>query len=289
VKIGHLFGFRDGLTVPAGSGYTRARIPYVVEPMGMFEPRIRSIAIKRLFDALIGSRYIRRAAGIIATSDLEAGEIRAALPNCRVWVRPNPVEIPQDVQPNMAIRNELGVADDELLVAYVGRVSTKKGLDTLATALGSVPRVHAVVVGPDARDGGEAQLSAAVSRNRVSGRVHRLPALWGKNKDQLVAACDAFALPSRSENFGNAVAEACALGVPTIVTDACGVASLVNEYDAGLVVRHDVDELAGALRTMRDDPILRRRLGENGPLLARSLSPETIGAQQEAIYREVLG
>ena len=53
--------------------------------------------------------------------------------------------------------------------------------------------------------------------------------LYDEDKKAAFADADVFALPSRYENFGNAVAEAVASGVPVIVTNACGIHSLVRE------------------------------------------------------------
>jgi glycosyltransferase involved in cell wall biosynthesis len=287
--IAHMFGLRDGLTIPAAAGFRRAGIPYIVEPMGMLVPRVRSIGLKRAFDAVIGNRHLRGAAGLVATSHLEEQEIRAAMPRARIWVRTNPIVVDTEAVPDPTLRKRLGVADDELLVGYVGRISTKKGLDVLANALAMTPDVQAVVIGPDSGDGGEAQLASAVARNGLRGRVHRLPAAWGPERDSLVAAFDAFVLPSRTENFGNAAAEAAALGVPVILSTECGVAEDIEKFDAGIVTAVDADDVAQALARLRDDVSDRTRLGENGRRLADELTPAKVAAQQDTIYREVIG
>ncbi len=289
VDLAHIFGLRDGLTVPASAGFKAAGIPYVVEPMGMLVPRVRSLGLKRAFDSAIGERLLRGAAGLIATSEQERGEIGQAVPGSRVWLRRNPIATPASTDPDDTLRDRLGIAAGAFLVAYVGRVSTKKGLDLLAHATAITRDVHALIVGPDSGDGGEAQLTQAVAKHGVSDRIHRLAPVWGHQRDRLVAACDAFVLPSRTENFGNAAAEASAVGIPVIVTAECGVAELVAEFDAGIVTGVDVEDLAAALRHLRDDPPLRARMGANGRRLAAELAPDKIGAQQEAIYREILG
>src|SRR5918994_2790311 len=67
----HLYGFRDPLTT-ATALWCRARgIPYVLEPLGMFRPRLRKVRLKRALDAALGRPVAESAAAVIAAS---AGE-----------------------------------------------------------------------------------------------------------------------------------------------------------------------------------------------------------------------
>jgi glycosyltransferase involved in cell wall biosynthesis len=284
----HVFGLRDGLTTPVAMGRLAARRPYLVEPMGMLVPRVRSIGLKNAFDRTVAHRLLRRAAALIATSNQERHEIAAAVPGATVHLRRNPIAAPGPVTADGALRRRLGVGENDLLVAYVGRVSTKKGLDLLAEAIAKTPGVHALIVGPDAGDGGARQLQTAIARARVSDRVHVEPARWGIARDELVAACDTFVLPSRTENFGNAAAEAAALGIALVVTDQCGIAELVTPHDAGIVCAVSTPALATALATLRDDEQRRRRCGANARELARELEPARIAALQDDIYNGIL-
>jgi glycosyltransferase involved in cell wall biosynthesis len=101
---------------------------------------------------------------------------------------------------------------------------------------------------------------------------------------------DVFVLPSQSENFGNAAAEALVCGVPVVVSDRCGIAEFVRDVGTGVVVPYgDVEALRDAICRVLRDEALRASVRARGPELRASLSWEEPIAQQERIYAEVLG
>lgn len=71
---------------------------------------------------------------------------------------------------------------------------------------------------------------------------------------------------------------------PVIITDRCGIASQIKDR-AGLVVPYDEDALAGAIRSLVDDPALREGLAEGGRrVLEEEFSWEPVVADLEALY-----
>ena len=103
----------------------------------------------------------------------------------------------------------------------------------------------------------------------------------------MLADADLFVLPSRYENFANAPAEAMACGVPVIITDACGIRSLV-EGQAGLVIAPEKEELIEALRQMLHDKVLYARFKEGCRRVADQLSWNRLTEKMEGYYAEVL-
>jgi len=87
--------------------------------------------------------------------------------------------------------------------------------------------------------------------------------LGGEDKLSAMAAASVFALPSYSENFGIALVEAMATGLPCLMSDQVGIAVDAKEYDAGMVTPCEIGPLASAMRRLLDDPELRDRLGAN--------------------------
>ena len=102
-----------------------------------------------------------------------------------------------------------------------------------------------------------------------------------------MADSDLFVLPSRYENFANAAAEAIACGVPVIVTDRCGIRSLV-EGRAGLVIKPEKEPLADAIRALLNDKALYARFATGCRAVTEQLSWNHLTEQMEGYYAGVL-
>lgn len=267
----HCFGIRDGLTTAAAMAARRAGLPMVLEPMGMAVPRIRSTGVKTAFDRAF-QRVHASAAATIATSEMEAEELRGLrYPN--VVVRPNPV-----VASSFDLPRAWPVYD----LCYVGRLHEKKRLNDIVAALAAHPEWRAIVAGPD-QDGTKARLETAARGAGVQARLEIRGWVEAVEKSAIIRSSKVFVLPSATENFGNAAAEAIALGTPAVVTDACGVAELVASSDGGAVAAVDTQSVIKAIES-----VLTR---DWQPVRAGALdgySPAAIAAQQRTIYESVL-
>ena len=69
---------RPGDDLDVAGGARRSGIPYVFEPLGMFEPRLRKVALKRALDATLVDGVARDAAAVVIVSELEAADVIAA-------------------------------------------------------------------------------------------------------------------------------------------------------------------------------------------------------------------
>ena len=108
----------------------RANVPYVLEPCGMHRARLRSVAAKRAFDGVIGRRIVDQAACVMATSELERGElVEDGVPEELIRVRMNGLTIPPGGLPRRgSIRARFGISMAVPLVLALGRIARKKGL-----------------------------------------------------------------------------------------------------------------------------------------------------------------
>jgi glycosyltransferase involved in cell wall biosynthesis len=124
--------------------------------------------------------------------------------------------------------------------------------------------------------------------NQVDGRIRFIGMVSDAHKWALYENAAMFVLPSYSENFGNVVAEAMAMGCPVIVTPEVGLARLVQESGAGIVVDGDPRILAETVRTLLPDSARRRMMGERGRFTARrQLSWESAAGRMESLYWEI--
>lgn len=285
----HIFGLYDLLGPFVAAGARATRIPYVVEPLGMMVPRQNSRRLKRAFHRVVSSKMLAGASRLVASSPNERRDlITSALPEDAITVRSNGVDAPPAPLPERgSLRREIDIGDATPLILYVGRIARIKTLDILVEAVARQPDdVHLALIGPDDGDGARQAIVELVDRLGVAHRVHLLPARRGVAKWAALVDATVFVLPSLSESFGNAAAEAVVAGVPVIVTQGCGIAPLVAG-SAGLVVPHDATALAKAIERVVLDPALRAKLRAGAAELAPTLSWEGPVRQTEQIYREI--
>ena len=110
-------------------------------------------------------------------------------------------------------------------------------------------------------------------------------------EERLAALSDAamFVLPSYSENFGIAVVEAAACGLPVVISDAVNIWHDIRAAGAGLVSACDVDAVAANMIALLEDPGRAREMGARGRRLAADrFSWDGVAAELEAAYRRVL-
>jgi glycosyltransferase involved in cell wall biosynthesis len=188
-----------------------------------------------------------------------------------------------------ALREELGLPPDALLVALVGRIEDQKGADLLARAVPavaeSVPRAHVVVVGDGTR---RAQVEALAAELGVADRMHFTG--WRHDLADVIRAVDVLALPSRWEAFGIVNLEAMAAARPVVGFAVEGIPEVVVHGETGLLSPAGaVDDLARDLVRVLSDPGLAARLGTAGRRrFAEHFTPEAMVRAHVALYDELL-
>ena len=287
----HVLGYRDAVGTAAALTAIRRGTPLVVEPLGMHRSRLRSVGLKAAFDRLLGNRLIRNAAAVVATSRLEAAELEEdGVPGGRIRLRPNGVEPSFLPLPSRGgLRSRLGIPAAAPVALSLGRIAAKKGLLHLVAALPRLPGVFAVVAGPpDPADGTLDRLVRLAGELSVTDRVRLISeGLWGEEKAQAFADADCFCLPSATENFGIAAAEAAVAGIPAVVSDRCGVADWLDPAATRVVPYGSVEELASALGEVLSDPAALREARRAADAVARALDWGALSRLQSAIYEQV--
>jgi glycosyltransferase involved in cell wall biosynthesis len=281
--VAHVFGFRDPVTTGVAAWCGIAHVPYVFEPLGMFEPRLRKVLLKRLLDATLYRGVARGAAAVVVASERERDAVIArGVTPAKVHVRgngfPDPAEMSAD---DGDLRARLRIPAEAPLILYVGRIAAGKGIEHLLDAARRIPDAHVVIAGPDDRHGTSRLVHEA---ERTTGRVHALP-VTEEPPHGLYPQADVFVLPSEGESFGIVAAEAAAAGTPVIVSDRCGIASFFQDGEA-LIVPYDREAVVAGVRRVLDDADLRARLARGGIAAARRTSWDHVTDVQEQIYRE---
>ena len=185
---------------------------------------------------------------------------------------------------DMAWRRAQGFADDETVVAFLGRIVMEKGLDVFADAIHAIEPLkvkHRVLVigeGP-ARGWFEQQLPDAIFTGQITGT----------DLARALASADVFFNPSITEAFGNVTLEAMASGLPVIAAEATGATSLVHVGQTGLLVDGtDADAFAEAIGQYARDPEMRRRHGLAGLEIAKTMDWDTINSAVVRAYKHAI-
>jgi len=288
----HFYGLYD-LLGPAVAYFCRRRgTPYVIEPMGMYRPIDRSFRLKRLWLDSFGSAFWRGAARIIATSEMEQQElVQDGVPAGKIVIRHNGIDPGSFASPppRGGFRDKWNIPIEEPLILFLSRLIPRKGADILIESFAEVcPQTgRLVIAGPEGEPGYRAQLETCAKNSGIEARVIFTGPLYEEEKRAAFADADLFALPSRYENFANSPAEAMACGIPVIITDACGIRSLV-EGQAGLVIPPDKKALTDALRILLADKALYASFKEGCHRVAAQLSWDRLAEQMEGYYSNVL-
>lgn len=292
IDVAHVYGIYD-LLGPALARYClRRSIPYVLEPIGMFRPIVRSLRLKKLYHRMLGERLIRGARFLIATSDQERQDFLAAgIEENRVVVRRNGLEVPAALPPAGAFRARWTIPPNTKLILFLGRLISKKSPDMLIKAFASwrnhsghgIPAVL-VLAGPDEEASYVRNLKALAGKLGVSDAMLFTGPLYGDAKWSAYRDADVFVLPSQNENFGNTAAESAACGTPAIVTDQCGIAPIIARR-AGLVISHSTAALEAALASLFAQLDLRDAYRDGCAEVTLELSWNEPVAQTERLYQ----
>jgi glycosyltransferase involved in cell wall biosynthesis len=164
-----------------------------------------------------------------------------------------------DGEARAALRAELGVGDDSVVVGAVGRLVAEKGYPELFEATKRLPdRFRLVVVGGLDPEKPDSLPAETIERARAHGVVllgHR------DDVDRFYSAMDVFVLASHREGFPRAAMEASAMALPVVATDVRGCREIVEPGITGtLVPVRDAAALATALLDLGDAD-RRARLG----------------------------
>lgn len=240
------------------------------------EPEVRAIL----------RRFYHRCQVVLAPAESTAAILRAQRMNrdIDIWARGIDREQFNPERRDMAWRRGLGIADDEPVIAFLGRIVMEKGLDVFSEAIQALDardvkyRVLVIGEGP-ARPWFEQQLPHAIFIGPQSG----------SDLARALASADLLLNPSITETFGNVTLEAMACALPVVAAVATGATNLVRHGVSGaLVDADDIDAFADALEAYGRDPELRRQHGAAGLAVAETMDWDTINSAVIRSYRHAI-
>ena len=257
--------------------------PYWVYPHGMLDPWFkRTYPLKHLKKWLYWPwadyRVLRDAAAVCFTSEQERLLARQSfwLYSAREQVLPLGVAQPpghNDAQlassQRRAFAERFPALAGQRLILSLARLHEKKGLDLLVEAFAPLarhdPSLHLMLAGPATGPAGanlRARLEEMARRLGIERQLHLPGLLQGELKWGALRSAEIFALPSHQENFGIAVVEALACGLPVLISTAVNICAEVQAAGAGLVQPDNLAATSAALeRWQALDPLARAAMG----------------------------
>jgi glycosyltransferase involved in cell wall biosynthesis len=277
----HTHGYRPD--VLHGSGLQRRGLPMVTTVHGFTGGGWKN----RFYEWLQVRAFRRYDAVVVVSRPLVDRMARAGVPRARIhaipnaW-RPSPGALPLG---RAAARAALGIARDDFVLGWVGRLSREKGADVLLRALPHLRDLplSVSVLGTGAE---QVRLQTGASRLGLDQRIRWHGAV--PDAGRLFPAFDAFVLSSRTEGTPVSLLEAMAAGVPVVTTQVGGVPDVVSPAEAVLVRSDDPGNLAAGIRAVYDDPTAaRRRASAAAARLLRDFSVGPWLDRYETVYGQV--
>ncbi len=274
-----------GGTAPFGGGsamvLTIHDLQYLTHPQYLTASKLRYLS-------WTVPRSVRRATIVAVPTEYVRGTVIGAygVPAERVIVVPHGVEstLGADAPSSDDLRREYALGAGRVLV-FPAITHPHKGhvflLEVMARHWPDADLRLVLLGGPGSAD---AEVTAAIERLGLRGRVVRAGRVPDAHRDGLIALADALVFPSEYEGFGAPVVEAMALGTPVICSDQPALAEVVG--DAGIVLPRDCDAWASALDLLA---ARNSELRTAGLSRAQHFTAQRSGAGLLSAYRAALG
>jgi glycosyltransferase involved in cell wall biosynthesis len=204
--------------------------------------------------------FYGRCEHVYAPSQSMADELRAdgIGKDIRLWARGVEADIFSPARRDVAWRRAQNFADNDIVVAFVGRIVREKGVDVFSKAVllaaEKNPNIKALVVGEGPERG---RFKALLPQGVFTGYLE------GEGLARAYASADIFCNPSTTETFGNVTLEAMACGLPSVCAAASGSLSLVEDGKTGLLSSPEAgaEGYAEKLIALAESASLRRQYG----------------------------
>ncbi|MEG4457236.1 hormogonium polysaccharide biosynthesis glycosyltransferase HpsP [Microcoleus sp. N9_A1] len=305
--LAHIHALFSPVTTFAATIARYHKLPYIMRPCGMLDPADlqKKKRLKQIYATLLERHNLAGAAAIHFTSKEEAKISERFGLNCTGKM---PVPRDLDCTGKMPVPRDLVIAlgvtaglfpkrlreSQVPIILFMSRIEPKKGLDLLIPALESILEsgieFHFILAGSNPQDAEyETQIKGKIQNSSLAKYTTITGFVSGDLKVELLTKADLFVLPSYYENFGIAVAEAMAAGVPVAISDRIHIAEDIQQAEAGWVEPLEIGAIANSIKSALLNPQERQRRGLKGQEYAKKhYNWEAIAQQTIDAYQEIL-
>lgn len=219
-------------------------------PARMAKQLLALTSPRNFYRTLAAERSVRRADAVAVSSTWLQNRFGGAIiPHARDTSIFDPAHFDR-----AAARERLGVADDDIVVMFVGTVMKHKGVDLIIEAMARTGRTDLVLASPG---------DLLPAKNGLP-RTTKLPRVSLAELPGILVASDLVVLPQRKSRSSNAqipakVFDALAMGLPVVTSDVSDLREIVGS--GGIAVPpDDVDAMSAAIDRLASDTSLRQQM-----------------------------
>lgn len=288
-EVIHIHGLFNPVSSFSARICRKRGFPYVIRPFGTLSRYTfsRNSWFKKPWFQLIDKPNLNGASGIHFTTEAEFSEAD----RLKIPFDEKKFVIPPPYRGEFFSKKTSMEKFSEPVCLYMSRLHPKKNIEGLlqawANVTNEIPKAKLRIAG-SGEEGYVQTLHKRVQDLNLENSVQFEGFVTGDKKMNLLKKSWVFALPSHQENFGVAVLEAIAAGLPVVISPEVQLADFVKATDSGKVVSREPKEIAKAIIQLFKDEEYRNRMITSGPEeVKKSFSLEQVGRQLHEMYREV--
>lgn len=166
---------------------------------------------------------------------------------------------------SLECRKRFGIGEGDFVIAFVGGFITRKGPGRVAAAISKLndPEIKAIFVG---------YYSNGIIDDPICDGIVFKGALSHSEVPCALNAADVFVMPTMQEGCCNSNVEAMACGLPVISSNRSFNYDILNEKNSILIEPEDIDEIALAIKRIKDNPSYKESLRQGALEMAGELT-----------------
>jgi glycosyltransferase involved in cell wall biosynthesis len=276
----------------------KQNIPVIMSAHGSLDKeRLKQKELtKKIFNSLIGKNIIKKSACLHALTNQEKEDyLNQGAQKSQIRIIPNGIDLKEFERPILTqyFKKKYGIQEEEKVILYLGRIYNIKGVDLLVESFGQLIKdnpqlkIKLLLVGPDV-DNYTILLKQIAQKLNIDKKIIFTGPLFGKEKIKAYKSADLFVFPSQGEGLSISLLEACASGLPVVISSECNLPE-VEEYKAGRIVSRDKDKIAQAMFEILINQNLSQNMSFNAQKMVSELfSWKKVVFNLEKLYYELV-